>query len=304
MNISFYNGFTAMVAQQEGLNIYSNNIANVNTVGFKAERPSFADCIYTLQRPETEADWETGHGQYVMKTDFLWDEGGFTVTDQPLDFALPNDGFFMVTDRRGDNYLTRSGAFNMSESPEGVWELVNESGDYVLDYEGNHIPIPYLKEIVKTEVKGEATPVMVNAADPVTGLPLYNEDGTIQQVQALDPRTGEPAVLPGISTWTEEEVDTQLVDYDALQEAIGVYTVPNNWGLEQADSNHLVATDRSGQPVANDTYDKIRQALEMSTTDLATDMVHIIETQRGYQLAAKIVQTSDEFIRIANNLRG
>ena len=45
MNIAFYSATTGMIAQQEGMNIYSNNIANVNTVGFKSLRPSFADCI-------------------------------------------------------------------------------------------------------------------------------------------------------------------------------------------------------------------------------------------------------------------
>ena len=43
MNIAFYTGKTGLIAQQEGLNVYSNNIANVNTVGFKASRQSFAD---------------------------------------------------------------------------------------------------------------------------------------------------------------------------------------------------------------------------------------------------------------------
>ena len=43
MNIAFYTGKTGLIAQQEGLNVYSNNIANVNTVGFKASRPSLAD---------------------------------------------------------------------------------------------------------------------------------------------------------------------------------------------------------------------------------------------------------------------
>lgn len=256
MNISFYSAASGMVAQQEGLNIYSNNIANVNTVGFKAERPGFADCLYTVQRA-TEPEWETGHGQYTMKTDLMWEEGSFTMTDQDLDFALPNDGFFEVMDRRGNTFLTRDGAFGMTPNADsGVWELVNGSGEYVLDYEGNHIPIPFLED------------------------EQFDEDGNARMVE------------------------TTKVDYDTLHNAIGVFVVPNNWGLEQAENNHFVVTERSGPATAADaTYDKIRMALEMSTTDLAGDMVRIIETQRSYQLNAKLVQTSDEFIRIANSLR-
>jgi len=251
MNISFYTGRSGMIAQQEGLNIYANNIANVNTVGFKAMRPSFAECLYVRYR-ETEPQWETGHGQYVMKTDLMWQEGQFVMSDQPLDFALPNDGFFMVIDRFGETYLTRDGAFSITFNEDvGAWELVSAMGEYVLDYDGNHIQIPF--EIV------------------------VDADGN--------------------------EVVTSIVDYVALEQMIGVYTVANNWGLDNVDKNRFAVTPRSGEAIPAPEYDKVRMALEMSTVDLAGDMVRIIETQRAYQLAAKIIQTSDEFMRIANNLR-
>jgi len=246
MNISFYTGRTGLIAQQQGLNIYANNIANINTVGFKPERPSFAECIYTYQKP-LQNEFETGHGQYLSKTDLMWSEGSFTMSEQPLDFALPNSDFFMVTDAYGNNFLTRDGAFSITFNGER-WELVNGSGEYVLDYDGNHIEIPF-------EV---------------------NDNGET----------------------------TANIDYNAVTDAIGVYSVPNNWGLEQAENNHFVVTARSGDAVPNRDSDKVRGALEMSSTDLAGDMVRIIETQRSYQLNAKVVQTSDEIMKIINNLRG
>lgn len=246
MNISFYTGRSGLIAQQEGLNIYANNIANINTVGFKPMRPSFAECLYVTYR-ETEQRWETGHGQYLMKTDLMWQEGMFTATDQPLDFALPNDGFFMIIDRFGETFLTRDGAFSMTFNTDAdAWQLVSAAGEYVLDYDGNHIDIPF--EVI---------------------------NGTV----------------------------TSIVDYIELENMIGVFTVPNNWGLDNVDKNRFAVTLRSGEAAPAPEYDKVRMALEMSSTDLAGDMVRIIETQRAYQLAAKIVQTSDEFIRIANNLR-
>ncbi|MDR2532508.1 MAG: flagellar hook-basal body protein [Oscillospiraceae bacterium] len=251
MNISFYTGRSGLISQQEGLNIYANNIANINTVGFKAMRPSFAECLYVRYR-STEPQWETGHGQYLMKTDLMWQEGMFTATDQPLDFALPNDGFFMVSDRYQNTYLTRDGAFSMTYNEDAeVWQLVSAAGEYVLDYDGNSINIPF-------EV-------------------ITDEDGN--------------------------ETVTSIVDYAVLETMIGVFTVPNNWGLDNMAGNRFAVTERSGAAAPAPEYDKVRMALELSTTDLAGDMVRIIETQRAYQLAAKIVQTSDEFIRIANNLR-
>ena len=145
MNISFYTGASGMIAQQEGMNIYSHNISNVNTVGFKSLRPSFADCLYTVQRP-TEPEWQTGHGQYVMKTDFMWDQGGFVMSEQQLDFAIAGESFFMVRDERGDTYLTREGAFQASHINDDHWELVNGRGEFVLDNEGNHITVPFVTE--------------------------------------------------------------------------------------------------------------------------------------------------------------
>ncbi|MBQ8614640.1 MAG: flagellar hook-basal body protein [Ruminiclostridium sp.] len=258
MNISFYTGASGMISQQEGMNIYSHNISNVNTVGYKSLRPSFADCIYTIQR-ETEPDWQTGHGQYIMKTDFMWEQGSFTMTEQDFDFAIPNDNFFMVLDERGDTYLTRDGSFEITQIDDH-WELVTGRGEFVLDNEGNHITIPFLTE----------------------------------ERVVLD-EEGYPAGT--------EEILTNNVDFNTLTDMIGLFEVDNNWGLNQGEDNHYVVTDRSGEPRPSEDREIIRQALEMSSVDLASEMVHLIETQRSYQLNARVVTTSDELMSIANNLR-
>ena len=249
MNIAFYSAKTGMIAQQNGMNVVANNIANVNTVGYKALRPSFADCIYTEQRA-TEPEWDTGHGQFLNKTDFMWEISGFTDTSQPLDYDLPNDGFFMVRDYNGTDYLTRDGDFEISNVGDH-WELVNCNGDFVLDYEGNHITVPFK---VQTDENGNET--------------VTNE-----------------------------------INYTALTEMIGVYTVPNNWGLAQDDSNHFLVTQRSGDPVADRSLDKLEFYLERSSVDLASEMVNMIVSQRSYQLDAKVIQTADEMQQIANNIR-
>jgi len=260
MNISFYTGASGMIAQQEGMNIYSHNISNVNTVGYKSLRPSFADCVYTVQRA-TEEEWQTGHGQYVMKTDFMWEQGMFYMSDQPLDYAIPNDNFFMVRDERGREYLTRDGSFQISHINDDHWELVTARGEFVLDNDHNHITVPFVVE----------------------ERPVMDEDGNI---------TGT------------EQYQTTKIDYDALTDMIGIFAVDNNWGLDQNEDNHFAVTARSGQPVVAEDREIVREALEMSTVDLAAEMVHLIETQRSYQFSARVVTTSDEMMNIANNLRG
>jgi flagellar basal-body rod protein FlgG len=249
MNISFFTARTSLIAQQQGLNIYANNIANLNTIGFKPLRPSFAECLYTHQHPSLGDDWQTGHGQYLQKTDMMWGQGGLTFTDQPLDFALTDDSFFMTRDGDGGNeYLTRDGRFAISNTGgEWEWELVNAFGDFVLDHDRNRIMIPFV-------------------------------------------RNGEGELTPEI-------------DYVTLYEQIGTFNVPNNWGLDQAENNRFVITGRSGEPVQACGAGLLPLATETSAVDLAGEMVRVIETQRSYQLSARVIQTSDELMRIINNLR-
>ena len=238
---ALWSGVTGLQAHQVAMDVEGNNIANVNTVGFKASRPSFADCIYTVQRA-TEPEWQTGHGEYVHSTQLMYSEGVFTYTDNELDFAIPSaEGFFAVIDKYGDVNYTRAGDFQMTQIDDH-WELVSANGEFVLDYEGNHITVPF--------IEGTSKP-----------------------------------------------------DYEALTQMIGVYTFDNNFGLELLGSNKMTATERSGEAVADTSIDKIRMALERSNTDIAGDMVRIIETQRSYQMSARVVQTADELERITNNLR-
>ena len=245
MNISFYTARTGLIAQQQGMNIYANNIANVNTIGYKPLRPSFAECIYTLQHPQRE-EFQTGHGQYLSKTDLMWAQGGLIASEMPLDIALPNDGFFMTVNAYGETFLTRDGRFGITNTGE-QWELVHGNGDFVLGHDGERIVIPF---------------------------------------------------LPG----RNDELSTDI-DYDTLYGMIGVYFVPNNWGLDQASDNRFVVTDRSGAAMSDPEADKVPFAIENSSTDLAGDMVRVIETQRSYQLNAKMVQVSDEIMKTVNNLR-
>lgn len=142
MNIAFLTGKTGLIEQGKALSVYSNNIANINTVGYQALRPSFADCLYTQQRAPQE-DWQTGHGAYVQNTDLMFSESSFTSSDNPLDFALPNEGFFAVMDEYGEVSYTRDGSFGLSNQGDGDWALVTGDGKFVLDYTKTPIAVPF-----------------------------------------------------------------------------------------------------------------------------------------------------------------
>lgn len=141
MNISFHTGKSAMIAQGKALDIYGNNIANVNTVGYQTIRPDFADCIYETER-RTEADWQTGHGTYIQKTDLMFSESFFNETDRPQDMAIAGEGFFAVQDRYGTVNYTRDGKFGITQE-NGTWYLVSSQGEYVLDYNKQRIAVPF-----------------------------------------------------------------------------------------------------------------------------------------------------------------
>lgn len=143
MNIAFHTGKSAMIAQAQALNVYGNNIANVNTAGYQSLRPDFADCLYVTER-RTEADWQTGHGTYIQKTDLMFEEAHFNETGRMLDIAIGGEGFFAVQDRYGDVNYTRDGSFQMTQDQEtGDWYLVSGNGEYVMDYEYNRIVVPF-----------------------------------------------------------------------------------------------------------------------------------------------------------------
>lgn len=141
MNIAFHTGVSGMTAYQEGLNLISNNIANVNTDGFKASKESFRNLVNTNMDVHEREKLMYGHGIKAMGGDLIMREGNFRQSSSPLDFAIVGDGFFGVLN--GDNIqYSRNGAMTISVEEEGNF-LVTYDGDYVLDGDGQKITIPY-----------------------------------------------------------------------------------------------------------------------------------------------------------------
>ena len=142
---SLYAGVAGLKTHQTRMDVIGNNIANVNTYGFKASRPSFADLLYTERNNENE-ETQFGHGVRVPKTDMMFEQSQIRSTNRELDFAALDEGFFAVLTPEGNINYTQDGAFYISrESETAPWELVNEYGAYVLDYEGNRIQVPFVE---------------------------------------------------------------------------------------------------------------------------------------------------------------
>lgn len=161
-NIGYYTAASGVISYQLALDVTANNLANVNTFGFKASRPSFADLIYT-ERNNNNTETQFGHGVRVQKTDMMFEQSQLRESGQPLDFACLDEGFFAIeVPEDGRINYTKDGSFMMArESENDPWMLCNGWGGWVLDYDGNRIEIPFKEGTDETEIDETALAEMV-----------------------------------------------------------------------------------------------------------------------------------------------
>ncbi|HPF62190.1 MAG: flagellar basal-body rod protein FlgG [Gemmatimonadetes bacterium] len=118
---------SGMIAQQKRVDVIANNLANVNTTGFKRSRANFEDLLYeTVQGPRTTAaqgivgPMQIGHGVRLASITRIHGQGGPEVTGRPLDIAIEGEGFFQVEMPDGTLAYTRDGSFSLSDSGQLV----------------------------------------------------------------------------------------------------------------------------------------------------------------------------------------
>jgi flagellar basal-body rod protein FlgG len=122
---SLYTAATGMNAQDTNVSVIANNLANVNTVGFKRSRPEFQDLLYqnlrlvgTLspngQQVPTGAQLGMGTKTAAIQKIFL--QGDFSQTQNPLDIAIQGKGFFQITQPDGTTAFTRAGSFKLDNT--------------------------------------------------------------------------------------------------------------------------------------------------------------------------------------------
>ncbi len=135
---------SAVLAQQARLDTIANNIANVNTPGFKSSSVNFKDTLYNaLTKPTNTQDssLQRGTGVAISSINRSFAAGVTTQTSIPLDFCISGDGFFSVQDGQGNKLYTRSGSFAVSVESGGRY-LVTPDGYYVTGPDGDKIELP------------------------------------------------------------------------------------------------------------------------------------------------------------------
>lgn len=142
MKAIFHAGAAGLVAQQEYMNNVGNNIANVNTTGYKPNTVSFEALLNSEMYVNNEEDPLAGIGVKAVGTGINVTQGGLRTTSLMTDFAIIGDGFFAIEDAHsGDLQYTRDGTFAISlEGSTGY--LTTQDGSYVLSSSGQRISLP------------------------------------------------------------------------------------------------------------------------------------------------------------------
>ena len=129
MNLSLYSAATGMEAQQLNLNTIANNLANVNTPGFKRSKIEFQDLLYQQPRASgtdsgggnlVPTGVEVGNGSRVAATSKVFTQGQLTNTGEKFDIAIQGDGFFEVQRPDGTTGYTRAGSFKLNAQGQVV----------------------------------------------------------------------------------------------------------------------------------------------------------------------------------------
>jgi len=255
-----------MKAQQFNVDVVANNIANVNTVGFKRNRVEFHDLIYeTMRRAYVMEDQgrpvnlQVGHGVLPAATTKLFRTGSFERTDNYLDVAIQGDGFFVVgAGPDGTHYYTRDGSFKLSLTDAGMM-LTTSDGLPVLDDGGNEIYIN------------------VDAPRLIIG-------------------------TNGELSYTDDVGNALYLGYRLamvkFQNRDGLEAIGDNFYVTTSASGDAIPDDEYGRP------SQMRQGyVEMSNVNIADEMVNLIVAQRAYETNSKCITTSDDMLAIANSLK-
>lgn len=252
-----------MSSQQKAVDNIANNLANVNTTGFKRSTIAFQDLFYenlsssshgsAANRPSNDSPMlQVGHGSRAVATIRNFMQGSVAETGNALDLAISGSGFFQVEMPDGNVVYTRDG--NFSRDASGL--LVNNSGLPLADF----IEIPV--DAVAIEI---------------------SQDGIVRAVMAGDNQQVELGRLELAKFVNNGGLEARGDNLFAETEASGMpfFGVPGEEGFGVIRQGYL----------------------EQSNVDIVTEMVRLIEAQRAYETNSKMVQTAEDMMSVTNSIK-
>ncbi|MGC7870308.1 flagellar hook-basal body complex protein [Desulfosporosinus sp. SYSU MS00001] len=270
---SLYSAISGLKAHQTKMDVIGNNIANVNTTGFKRSSVTFATALsQTIQGASTPNSSgspavggtnpiQVGLGTSIGATNKIMTQGSNQTTGNPLDMMIQGAGFF-VLDYGGQTVYTRSGAF----STDGEGNLVDPAtGAYVMDESGTG----------KINIPAGST---------------YSIDST-----------GAVTIVDG--TATPPTTTTKYIGIAISANPAGMTSLGNNYyaASNNSDSSSGTPTDPTVYGGTSNSYPKgtslVTGALEMSNVDLSQEMTDMITAQRGFQANSRVITVSDTLLQ-------
>jgi flagellar hook protein FlgE len=267
---SLYAAISGLRVHQQLLDVTANNIANVNTIGYKSARATFKDALtQTLKGAAAPVSGglgganpvQIGLGVQLGSIDNVITQGAIQTTGGPYDLAIQGKGWFQVSSDPASSsatvYYTRAGNFTRDANGD----LVNADGYYLVGYNGS--------TNTKITIPADAKSVSI---DPT---------GTVTVVDA----------------------NSQTTTY-----TIRLAAFPNDAGLERVGNNLWQASNNSGAPTVGAPQSPgfgslTPGAIEMSNVDLALEFTTMISAQRGFQANSRVISTGDDMLQELVNLR-
>lgn len=172
---SMYSGVSGLKAHQTKMDVIGNNIANVNTYGFKSSRTTFSEVYYQTVRSASGATSnqggmnanQIGYGVNVATIDVQHSRSGFQMTDNGMDVAIAGEGFFQVQDGDGNVFYTRAGMIRIDASGN----LVDQNGNFVLGVSGD--PLGKNPSANKIQIQVPSSqPIQSKITEIINGLSL------------------------------------------------------------------------------------------------------------------------------------
>ena len=259
MNQALWVAKTGLDAQQTRMSVVSNNLANVNTTGFKKGRAAFEDLLYqnvrqagaqTSQQTQSPTGLTLGTGVRVVSTEKNFSQGNLLQTGNALDLAVQGRGFFQVQQPDGSLAYTRDGSFKVSSDGQ----LVTASGFSL----SSGISIPAGAQsvtvgadgIVSVQLAGEATPQQVGSlttADFINpaGLQARGENLYVETAASGPPQVGTPG-LNGLGTLVQGSLESSNVN--VVEELVNMIETQRAYEM---NSKAIQTTDQMLQYVSN-----------------------------------------------------
>ena len=268
---SLWSAATGMNAQQTNVDTIANNLANVNSAGYKAQKAQFKSLLYqTLQSTTTTANGDpkpttsqVGLGVRTSSINNIYTQGSLLESSSDTSFAIEGDGFFAVQGEDGETYYTRNGDF--------IWAMGDNNGMVLTNQDG--LPV----------LSATGRPITLNRTYIASQLSI-SQDGEIMYPDA----DNNPMPI-GVK--------------------IGVFQFSNPSGLERHGDTLLMVTGASGNAINEETNANVKKRriiqgfLEGSNVSVADEMVNLIVAQRAYEMNSKAITTSDSMMETANNLK-